>query len=493
MIKEVEMDLAFQSASALLRMIRSRELSAEALLEHYLERLQRYNPALNAIVATNPDAARARARAADAALAAGECWGPLHGLPLTIKDTFEVAGLPATAGAKELREHQPTTNAVAVQRLLDAGAIVFGKTNVPLYAGDLQTYNDVYGSSSNPWDLSRTPGGSSGGAAAALATGLTPLELGSDIGGSIRTPSHFCGTYGLKPSYGVVPTRGHIPGPPGALAQPDIGVTGPMARSVDDLMLAFDILAGPDAPEAKGWRLDLPAPRHTHLRDYRVGAWLDDPACPVDSEIVQALRQTVERLQAEGVQVATQARPAGVDLAELHDLFYSLLTAALGVGMPTRVFDKMLEVAASAAPDDRHYFTRFSQGSTQRHADWLRLDEQRQQLRQAWEAFFQDHDIMLCPVVQTLAFPKDENPAISDRILMVNGQPQPYMDIMVWAGVAGAAYLPAVVVPVGRSREGLPIGIQIIAPYLEDRTALDFARHVEQLMGGFKAPPGYGG
>src|SRR5690606_37586313 len=217
------------------------------------------NPALNAIVATDIEAARERARAADAALAAGESWGPLHGVPITIKDTFEVAGMPTTAGAKELRDHRPSSNAVAVQRLLDAGAIVFGKTNVPLYAGDLQTYNEVYGSTSNPWDLHRTPGGSSGGAAAALAAGLTALELGSDIGGSIRTPSHFCGVCGLKPSYGIIPSRGHIPGPPGTLSEADISVTGPMARSVDDLELALDILAGPDTPAAKGWRLELPA------------------------------------------------------------------------------------------------------------------------------------------------------------------------------------------------------------------------------------------
>lgn len=485
------MDLAFQSASELARLLRDRELSAEELLEHFFTRMQQHNPALNAIVATNLDAARERARAADAALAAGESWGPLHGLPITIKDTFEVAGMPTTAGAPELREHQPQNNAVAVQRLLDAGAIVFGKTNTPLYAGDLQTYNEIYGSSSNPWNLARTPGGSSGGAAAALAAGLTPLELGSDIGGSIRTPAHFCGIMGLKPSYGVVPNRGHIPGPPGTLSQPDISVTGPMARSVADLALAFEFLAGPDTADAKGWRLELPAPRHAELRDYRVAAWLDDPACPVDSDIVQALNQTVERLRGEGVQVDEQARPEGLELSQLHDLFYSLLTAALGAGMPTRVFNTMVEVAASAEPDDRHYFTRFSRGSTQRHANWLRLDEQRQRLRQAWANFFQDYDIMLCPVVQTTAFPKDENPAISDRVLMVNGKPQPYMDILVWAGVAGVAYLPAVVVPIGQSREGLPIGIQIIAPYLEDRSALDFARHIEQLMGGFKAPPGY--
>ena len=485
------MDLAFRSATALAGMIRNREISAEALLEHYLQRLQRYNPALNAIVATDIEAARERARAADAALAAGESWGPLHGVPITIKDTFEVAGMPTTAGAKELRDHRPSSNAVAVQRLLDAGAIVFGKTNVPLYAGDLQTYNEVYGSTSNPWDLHRTPGGSSGGAAAALAAGLTALELGSDIGGSIRTPSHFCGVCGLKPSYGIIPSRGHIPGPPGTLSEADISVTGPMARSVDDLELALDILAGPDTPAAKGWRLELPAPRHGQLRDYRVAAWLDDPACPVDSEIVQALHGTVERLRAEGVRVDEQARPAGHDLAKIYDLFYPLLTAALSAGLPSKVFDRIQDVAADAASGDRHYFVGFARAATQRHADWLRLNERRQKLRRTWEDFFQDYDILLCPVVQTLAFPKDENPAISDRILTVNGKPQPYMDIMVWAGVAGVAYLPSVVIPVGRSREGLPIGIQIIAPYLEDRTALAFARHLERLLGGFQPPPGH--
>ncbi|HEX5513724.1 MAG TPA: amidase family protein, partial [Gammaproteobacteria bacterium] len=210
----MEMDLAFQSASTLARMIRDRESSSAALLEHFLARMERFNPALNAIVVTDLDTARRRAREADAALAAGQLWGPLHGVPMTIKETFEVAGMPTTAGARELRDYRSTTNATAVQRLLDAGAVVFGKTNVPLYAGDLQSYNEIYGSTSNPWDLSRTPGGSSGGAAAALAAGLTPLELGSDIGGSIRTPSHFCGIVGLKPSYGVVPVRGHVPGPP---------------------------------------------------------------------------------------------------------------------------------------------------------------------------------------------------------------------------------------------------------------------------------------
>src|SRR5690625_494841 len=237
------MSLAFKSASELASMIGDREISAQALLEYFLERVDRLNPALNAVVTTYRDAARQRAKEADAAIAKGESWGPLHGVPMTIKETFEIAGMATTAGATGLRDHVSSETATAVQRLLDAGAIVYGKTNVPLYAGDLQSYNEIYGTTNNPWNLERTPGGSSGGAAAALAAGLTPLELGSDIGGSIRTPAHFCGVFGLKTSYGIIPSRGHIPGPPGSLSRPDLGVMGPMARNTDDLELAFDILA----------------------------------------------------------------------------------------------------------------------------------------------------------------------------------------------------------------------------------------------------------
>jgi amidase len=266
---------------------------------------------------------------------------------------------------------------------------------------------------------------------------------------------------------------------------------GPMARNVDDLALALGILAGPDDDDATGWRLDLPPPRHEKLADYRVAAWLDDSACPVDEEIVQILQNVVERLRNAGTAVDTSARPDGIDLTASYDVFYSLLTAALSAGMPPKVFDKMLHTAETEKPEDRHYFTRFSRGTTQRHAEWLRLDEKRQRMRKSWHVIFKDHDIMLCPVVQTVAFPHDQNPAVTDRILTVNGKAQPYMDIMVWISLAGASYLPAVVVPVGQTKAGLPVGIQIIAPYLEDRTALDFARHVEQLTGGFRIPPGY--
>jgi len=485
------MDLAFRPAGELARMIREREISAEALLEHYLERLRRFNPALNAVVATDLEAARQRAREADAALARGELWGPLHGVPMTIKDTFEVVGMTTTAGSPAYKDHRPTSNADAVQRLLDAGAVVYGKTNVPLFAGDLQSYNDVYGTTNNPWNTERTPGGSSGGAAAALAAGLTALELGSDIGGSIRTPANFCGVCGHKPSYGIVPVRGHIPPAPGSFGRPDIGVMGPLARSVDDLELALDILAAPERDDAVAWRLELPPARHQELTGFRVAAWLDDPACPVDAEVVELLRAAVETLRANGVAVDESARPAGIELEQSHEVYYSLLTAALGAGLPAKAFDGMVQQAAKAEPSDKRYTVRFARAATQRHAEWLRSDERRQQMRQSWAEFFTRFDVLLAPTTHTQAFPHDQTNPIGDRVLPINGEPRPYMEVLVWAGLGGVVYLPATVVPVGRTRSGLPVGIQIIGPYLEDRTTLAFARHVERLCGGFTPPPGY--
>ncbi len=264
---------AFRSAAALAASIRAREVGSRELLEHYVERVERLNPALNAIIVSDFRSARRRAEEADAVLARGESWGPLHGLPMTVKESFDVIGLPTTWGLAELKDNMPTANALAVDRLLAAGAIIFGKTNVPVLLADLQSYNPVYGTTNNPWDTSRTPGGSSGGAAAALAAGLTGLELGSDIGGSIRNPAHYCGVFGHKPTYGIVPPRGQALY--GNVAASDISVIGPLARSAEDLALALDIIAGPDPVEAAGWRLDLAAPRSNalhrlpHCRDAR--------------------------------------------------------------------------------------------------------------------------------------------------------------------------------------------------------------------------------
>src|SRR5262249_41696214 len=278
-------DLTFGDAVALAELVRSRKISSRELLDHFLNRNEKINPKLNAIVTFDLERARKRADDADKALSRGESWGPLHGVPITVKDTLETAGIRTTAGAPMLSEHFPTTDAVSVARLLSAGAVLFGKTNTPIFAGDGQAYNEIFGTTNNPWDLTRSPGGSSGGSAAAIAAGLTGLELGSDIGGSIRGPAHVCGVYGLKPTHGIIPLRGHIPGPPGTLAETDIGVVGPIARSAKDLDRALSVLAGPSDDRKVAWRLELPKPRRSSIREYRIAAWLDDPAFPVDTEV----------------------------------------------------------------------------------------------------------------------------------------------------------------------------------------------------------------
>ena len=250
-------DIALQPAHALAESIRRRDVSSRELLEHYLARVERLNAPLNAVVTLDPDGARLAADAADAATARGEDGGPLHGVPMTIKDTYQTAGIRTTCGLAAW-DHVPDHDAEAVRRLRDAGAVIFGKTNTPTLAGDWQTYNPIFGTSNNPWDTARTAGGSSGGAAAAVATGMTALELGSDIGGSIRLPSNWCGVCGHKPTWGVVPQHGHLPPAPGTLSSTDLAVIGPLARNVDDLELALGVLAGPAGHAAVGWRLELP-------------------------------------------------------------------------------------------------------------------------------------------------------------------------------------------------------------------------------------------
>lgn len=483
------MDLHQISSVALARLIKRREVTAVAALEYFLDRVKQFNPALNAVVVERFEEARQRAQEADEALTRGEDWGPLHGVPMTVKETFEIAGWPTTAGIPELREHVSESTSVAVRKLLDAGVVIFGKTNVPPFASDLQSYNDIYGTTNNPWNTELTPGGSSGGAAAAVAAGMTPLELGSDIGGSIRTPAAFCGICGLKPSWGVVSTRGHVPGPPGALARRDISVSGPLAHHVEDLELALDILAGPDQEDAPGWRLSLPEPRHGKLADFRVAAWLDDPRCPVDAPIRQALEALVVTLRDQGLTVEDAARPEGFDLAEAHDVYYSLLTGTMGEGLPEGLYQKLQANAEQEPAAAGDYRTLFARGATQSHAQWLRTSERRMQMRQAWDAFFQRHDILLCPVVQTLPFTHRQEPGPDQRTLTINGEEQPYMDILVWAGLAGAVYLPAVSLPLGISADGRPLAVQIVGPYLEDRTALAFARQLQALLPAMPSPP----
>ena len=306
-------DLDFASALDAARAIRAGQVSSVELTRLTFERIDRFNPKLNAIVNVLRDAALARAREADQAPAKGTVWGPLHGVPITIKETFGIKGVRHTAGAPFLAQHIASEDAVVVERLRRAGAIILGNTNVPIMAGDWQSYNEIYGQTGNPWNLGLSPGGSSGGSAAALAAGLGHLSVGSDIGGSIRVPAHFCGIYGHKPTVGVVPLRGHIPPPPGP-ASPflvELAVAGPMARSAADLAIGMKVMGGPDADQATAYRWSLPVARKNHLRDFRVGFVLDHPFCPVTPESKEVLSRAVDALRKAGVQL-TEGWPDGI-------------------------------------------------------------------------------------------------------------------------------------------------------------------------------------
>jgi amidase len=479
--------LPWASATDLLAGIRRREISSAELLEHYFDRIDRLNPAINAVVTLDVDRARTRAADADRATARGESWGALHGLPITVKDSLETAGLRTTAGAAEYAEHVPARDADAVARLRGAGAVVFGKTNLPAYAADSQTYNPVFGTTSNPWDLTRAVGGSSGGAAAALAAGLTAMELGSDLGGSIRNPAGYCGVFGLRPSYGIIPTRGHVPGPPRSLAEIELATVGPMARSAADLGLALDVLAGPDPAQAVAWRLELPPPRARALRDYRVAAWLDDEYCPVDSEVLRVLGNIVEELRTAGVRVNDSARPC--TLREAERLAQQLIQAAFAGAYPFAEFDRLRALADAADPDDDTAPVRHARNVTARTRDRLHAQEQRAQVAARCARFFTDYDVILCPITPNTAIPHDHNPDVDARHITVNGRLRPYGDQIPWASLPGLCSLPALVMPAGLTRNGLPVGLQVIGPHLEDRTVVDFASRIAALTTGFVPPP----
>ena len=483
-------DLAFRSAVDLVGAIRRRELGSRELLEHHLARVERLNPRINAVVTLDVERARRRADAADRALARGEALGPLHGLPMTIKDVMETAGRRTTSGADIYADHVPAADAAAVARLVGAGAVVFGKTNTPTLAMDCQTYNTLFGTTNNPWDTGRAPGGSSGGAAAALAAGLTPLELGTDIGGSIRNPAHYCGVYGHKPTFGIVPMQGYIPPPPGTLSDTDLNVVGPLARSAEDLALALDVLAGPTDDRAVAWRLALPPPRRTQLREYRVAAWLDDPECPTDGEVRARLEAAVDALAAAGARVDGRARP-GFGLREAYRDYYQLLCLATCGTLGAEAFVSLISFADGLPEDADHLMARFSRAGTQRHRHWIALNEARERYRTLWADFFRKHDVLLCPVTPVAAIPHDQNPNWVARTIQVNGETRSYEDQIVWAGIVGMAYLPATVAPVGRTPSGLPVGLQIVGPYLEDRTPIDLARRLADIIGGYEIPPGF--
>jgi amidase len=436
-------------------------LGSVELLDAQLARVERLNPQVNAICTLSIDAARTRARAADEATANGQSWGPLHGVSITVKDAIATAGIRSTGGSAEMLGNIPQADAEVVTAVKHAGGIVFGKTNVPLWSGDFQTFNDMFGTTNNPWDLSRVPGGSSGGAAAAVACGMTSFEIGTDIGGSVRVPAAFCGVYGHKPSFGVIPTLGYLDEPNGGVTESDVNVFGPIARSAADLALLFGVLAGPTPDRAVGWRLELPTADVSDLRSLRVATWFDEPATPMDDEMIAVLGGVADRLVDIGVAVDRTTRPQ-IDFAKVWK------TGAWLIGAATGVSDGDQSVS---------------------HTDWLFADRERARSRLQWASFFEGVDVLLCPITATPAFPHQQEGTWADRDFVVNGAIVPYLSLEAWPALIGSAYLPSTSAPVGRTAGGLPVGVQVVSPYLHDHRSIAVAGLITELVGGYAVPP----
>ena len=481
----------FLTATEQKQLLASRRISAVELLDAHLERVNRINPVCNAVVALDEEGARREARTIDEKLARGGSTGPLHGLPMTIKDSFAVVGMTATCGLEALRDYRPPQDAVAVAKIRAAGAVIFGKTNLPAGAADHQSCNTLFGLTRNPWDGERTVGGSSGGSAAALAAGLTPLELGSDIGGSIRVPVHFCGVYGHKPSYGLVSMEGHIPPLPGHIAEPELAVAGPLARSAFDLELLFDVVLGTSDLDSAGAELRLPAARHDSLRDFRVAVWNDAQAYSLDKAYATTIDGLVDDLGRLGVKTDRTARPA-IDPAASYEVYLQTLFGIIGAGLPPPEREALM--AAGDSAETGTYPRRVADAIRQSLPHYFAGAEQRHQLYRAWRRFFVDYDVLLCPITPTVAFPHNierlDLAAQFTRRLAANGGTIPYMDNLAWPGLVTVANLPATAIPTGRMVGSVPAGVQVVGPYLGDRTTLRFAQLVESALGGFRRPPG---
>jgi amidase len=453
----------FASASEAAAMVRRKEISSRELTEMMLARIDAVNPALKAVVELRRDAALQEAAAADQAIARGDSMA-LMGVPMTVKESFNVAGMHTTWGNPAFKDYVADADATVVQRLRRAGAIIVGKTNVHFMLADFgQTANDVYGVTNNPWDVTRTPGGSTGGGAAAVAAGLAFLEYGSDLVGSIRIPGSFCGVYGLKPSVGIVPLTGfQVPGPPAPPSEMRyMSAIGPLGRSASDLRLALNATAGPEAPPAQAYSWRLSAPRHTRLKDFRVGVVLDHQSAPVSSEVAARLSDAVDALSRAGA-IVVEGWPDGVDPVKQAESF------GFHVGM----------------------FFAFAQPGAEvpKMADFIEHENRRMSARAAWGRYFEGVDVFLCPANFTPAFPHDSRPFPERKITTPEGE-RSYDSQTFWISHASLPGLPAVVAPVGRTPGGLPVGAQIIGPLFEDDAALTFAGLMGDVAGGYESPP----
>lgn len=473
-------DLLQLDATAQIGALSAKRISSVELLGAAITRHEKLKGRLNAVVATDPERALERAKAVDDLRSRGEALGPLAGLPMTIKDTFDVQGMPASAGLEAVRR-RTAEDAAVVQHVRKAGAVIWGKTNVPVMAADFQSYNRLYGTTNNPWDLERTPGGSSGGAAAALATGITALEIGSDIGGSLRTPASFCGVFSHKPTWGMVSQEGHIPPMPGVHIEPDLNVVGPMARSARDLRMLLSIISAPFAPTAP------PA----ELKGLKVGLWLDDPSFLLDAEVKAAVETFAARLADAGV-IVEPVTP--VDSRVLFDAYVVLLLSLMGASLPDAARRGMLAARpfakiARAMGAGSQSWAAMALGYTATHREWLQADAVRGQLRRQMAGLFENLDVVIAPINPVAAFPHDHRPFNTRRLICSSGQKIPYTSMLEWISLATALGLPATAVPAGLTQSGLPVGVQIIGPRGGDARTLDVAQAIDDVLGGFAAPP----
>ncbi|MET9700862.1 amidase family protein [Streptomyces sp. NPDC006529] len=469
--------------------LRRGEVTSRALLQEYLDHHAKVNPELTAVVTIDADAARAAADRADRHLArTGKTLGALHGLPMTVKDALETAGLRTTCGSPDLADHVPARDADAVALLRAAGAVVYGKTNVPVLCQDIQTSNPLFGTTRNPFASDRTAGGSSGGPAAAVAAGLSALDVGSDLAGSLRLPAAYCGVYALRTSRGaspVVPTRGHIPRPPDWATSSDMLTLGPVARTPEDLDLLLDVLAAPAPADGAAWKIDLPAPSKTRLGQYRVGIWADDAYCRVDADTRALLGRVADLVRASGARVDDTARP--VDFAASDRLFQRLLYATSAASATDEAYAAEVEAAQQIPAGDPAGL--FLHARTMRHREWCVADEARQQLRGAWAEYFTRHDVLITPAAPTAAVPDQSAVPVPQRSITVDGVKRPYFDQTSWVNLAGPVGLPALVLPAGTTAAGLPLAVQVIGPYLADRTVIAVAKLLARLLPAPPRPP----
>jgi amidase len=470
----------YATARAMLADLKAKKVSARELLDAHLAQNDRVAKAVNAVIETDISRAQKDAAAIDDRRARGADLGVLAGLPMTIKDGFDVFNMPASAGARGF--HGRNKNCIDADVVADArkaGAVIWGKTNVPHMLSDIQSYNDIYGTTNNPYDVTRTPGGSSGGAAAALATGVTPLEIGSDIGGSLRHPANFCGVTSLKPTWGALSGRGHVPPAPDRYWESDLGVYGPMARTVDDLKLLWSVLRG------------TPEQARRDVKGARVAIWNEEASWPLAAEVKQTADRAGDALVKAGAHVE-HAKP-DIDGATLMDFYLTILTAIIAAGLPADLMDAWDDMR----PADKKLVANGGEGvaaasyrlrATASFRDIAAANVAQQSHKDRLATFFTRYDAIVMPISMVTAFPHQQQPGFNERILDVDGKPTPYPAILNWISPATVLHTPALAVQAGQTAKGMPVGVQIVGPWHREDRLFDFAFAVEEGLGGFRKP-----